>query len=164
MTTKQRGRVRKRNNEFERTRRIAAATLKNCAVAFVSGNTVKHLISLKHKKQVLVTPSLDHAAHRIRWQWTVLISVFCRDQSGQQYVKSQELAPAGEFLYSELAETLNDMHCEFLNTAVDARQVIGVGWMAVPRRESLDENLAGEIYSLLGAFDGLANWEQEPDK
>lgn len=150
---------RKKNNELERTKRIAAAILNRCAVVYVSGNKIKHLISLKHKKQVLVKPSIDNAVHKIRWPWTVLISVFCRSNTGEEYVKSQEIAIEGEFFYHEVADKLNDYHYEFLNTAVDKRQVVGVGWCAVPRREEIDETLAGEIYTSLGAFDAKANWE-----
>ena len=57
---------RKKNNELQRTKRVAAACLKDCAVAYVSGNKVKHLVSLKHEAQVKVTPNIDKAVHGIR--------------------------------------------------------------------------------------------------
>lgn len=150
---------RKKNNVLQRTKRVAAACLKDCAVAYVSGNKVKHLVSLKHEAQVKVTPNIDKAVHGIRWRWTVLIAAFCRGQDGKEYVKQEELAPAGEYFYHELTDTLNDLHLEFLEREVNKNHIIGVGWLAIPRCDTIDEAKAERIFSMLGAFNYLANWE-----
>ena len=79
---------RKKNNELERTKRVARECLKDCAVLYVSGNKFKSLVSLKHEAQVKVTPSIDAAVHKLRWHWTVLIAAFCRAPDGV-YVHQQ---------------------------------------------------------------------------
>lgn len=155
---------RKRNNELLRTKRVAAACLKNCAVLYVGGDKVKHLVSLKHRAKVQATPNIDRAVHAIRWRWTVLIAAFCRDQAGQEYIKMEELAPAGEYLYSELADSFNDLHFAMINEQINKTHLCSVGWLAVPRNETIDENLAGDLFRKFGAFEYLANWEHETNE
>ena len=150
---------RKKNNELERTKRVARECLKDCAVLYVSGNQFKSLVSLKHEAQVMVTPSVDAAVHKLRWHWTVLIAAFCRSPDGQEYMKAEELAPDGEYFYSELADVFNDFHHAFINDAVNRQHLVGVGWLAIPRRGTICEEQAEIMFSKFGAFDALANWQ-----
>lgn len=151
---------RKANNELERTKRIARATLKDCVVVYVSGDDHKRLYSLKHDAQVRCTVSIDRAIHSIRWPWTVYIAAFCRDLAGTEYVKAEEIAVAGEYFYSELAELLNAQHFALLET-VNRQHLCGVGWIAAPRRCEFDEAQAYQVFANNGAFELLANWEAE---
>lgn len=151
---------RKANNELERTKRIARASLKECVVVYVSGDDHKRLYSLKHNSQVRCTTSIDRAIHGIRWPWTVYIAAFCRDQTGAEYVKAEEIAVEGEYLYRELAELLNELHFQLLET-VNCQHLCGVGWIAAPRRCSFDEAEAYRVFAANGAFELLANWEAE---
>lgn len=151
---------RKANNELERTKRIARASLKDCVVVYVSGDDHKRLFSLKHMMQVRCTVSIDRAVHAIRWPWTVYIAAFCRDQTGQEYIKSEEIAVDGEYLYREIAELLNDQHFALLQT-VNRQHLCGVGWIAAPRRCVFDEAQAADVFGQLGAFELLANWQAE---
>lgn len=138
---------RKKNNELQRTRRVAAAALRDCIVVYVSGNKVKHLFSLKHMQPVKPTVSIDRAVHQLRWRWTVYISVICETPDGEKYVKSEELAPSGEYLYSELADTLNEFHQELLQT-VNINHNPRPAWIAAPRGTTFDEKTAADIYSV----------------
>ncbi len=151
---------RKANNELERTRRVARACLKDCVVVYVSGDTHKRLYSLKHDAQVRCTVSIDLAIHSIRWPWTVYIAAFCRDQTGAEYVKAEEIAVAGEYLYSELSDLLNEQHFALLET-VNRQHLCGVGWIAAPRRCTFDEAQAYQVFATNGAFELLASWEVE---
>ena len=110
--------------------------------------------------QVRVTPDLDLLVHGIRWPWTVYIAAFCRDQMGREYVKAEEIAASGEYLYREIAELLNDQHFALLET-VNRQHLCGVGWIAAPRRCEFDEAQAYQVFAENGAFDLLANWEAE---
>ena len=151
---------RKANNELERTKRIARASLKDCVVVYVSGDDHKRLFSLRHMMQVRCTVSIDRAVHAIRWPWTVYIAAFCRDQSGSEYVKAEEVAVAGEYFYSELTDLLNEQHFALLET-VNRQHLCGVGWIAAPRRCTFDEAQAFNVFSNNGAFELLANWQSE---
>jgi hypothetical protein len=151
---------RKANNELERTKRVARASLKDCVVVYVSGDTHKRLYSLKHSAQVRCTSNIDRAIHAIRWPWTVYIAAFCRDQSGAEYVKAEEVAVAGEYFYGELADMLNEQHFALLDT-VNKHHLCGVGWIAAPRRCTFDEHEAFGVFVNNGAFELLANWQAE---
>lgn len=151
---------RKRYNRLEHVRQLAKAKLKGCAVVYVSGDDHKRLFSLKHMMQVRVTPDLDLLVHGIRWPWTVYIAAFCRDQAGTEYIKAEEIAVAGEYLYSELADLLNDQHFALLET-VNRQHLCGVGWIAAPRRCVFDEAQAADVFGQLGAFELLSNWQAE---
>ena len=139
---------RKKNNELQRTRRVAAAALKNCVVVYVSGNKVKHLFSLKHMQAVKPTASIDRAVHQIRWPWTVYIAVICKKPDGEQYIKAEELAITGEFFYSEIADVLNNQHFNLLKS-VNKNHSPRPAWIAAPRRTEFNERQAAEIFSAL---------------
>lgn len=151
---------RKRYNHLEHVRQLAKAKLKGCAVVYVSGDDHKRLFSLKHMMQVRVTPDLDLLVHGIRWPWTVYIAAFCRDQAGTEYIKAEEIAVEGEYLYREIAELLNDQHFALLDT-VNKQHLCGVGWIAAPRRCTFDEAQAFQVFTNNGAFELLANWQAE---
>lgn len=139
---------RKKNNELQRTKRIAALSLKDCVIVYLSGRGCKYLFSIKHMLPVKCTPTIDRAMHNIRWHWTVYISVICTNADGSEYIKSEEIAPSGEYFYSELAEVLNEMHSDLFRS-VNGNHNPRPAWIAAPRMSTFDEKQAAEIYSII---------------
>ena len=142
---------RKKYNALQSMKRVAQAHLNDCVITFTSGDNFKRLYSLKHGSQVRVTPQLNEVIHGIRWPWTVYIAAFGRDAFGKFYIKARELAVNGEHLYEEIAEYLNKAHADLIQETMPESQLVGVGWIAAPRRCAFDEQQAAYIFERLGA-------------
>lgn len=137
---------RKKYNLHESTKQLAKARLKDCVVVYVSGDNFKRLFSLKHMMPVRITRDTDLMVHSLRWPWTVYIAAFGRDSFGRFYIKAREIAIAGEHLYGEVADSLNAEHKALIEETMPESHLIGVGWIAAPRRCSFDEEQAAKIF------------------
>lgn len=148
----------KRNNELQRTKRLAAAQLTGCAMVYVSTAEVKMLYSEKHGMYAKVYPAINHALEKIRWPWNALLAVFCRESNGKLKMVTAQADNTAEYFYSELGEVLSEKHAALARECREKMEVFGVGWYAVPRHEDIDENHA------LAAFEQLECWQSNKHK
>jgi len=84
--------------------------------------------------------------------WTVYLAVFCRSQSGERYMKSEEIEPQGRYRSEQISEAIVSHH-EALQATCNPGHVIGYGWIASPTGESLTEEQAARAFDAVGAWE-----------
>jgi len=154
-------RIKKRNKKYNPKKingvvdRIA---LKNKLVTYVTGDDINNLYCLRQDKQIVVDKRLAYALGNQPFEWSVVIAVFCRDQNGQEYTKSELIASNEKYYQHELIEFLNDQHNTLIKS-VNRHHFIGAGWMASPEGQDFSEAEIDRIFRKLGAFEAQRNSE-----
>lgn len=151
---------RKANNPQRRIERIGKAVLKGCAITFLAGgNGLCQMVDLKTQKAFKPGPSLAKTIEAGRYTWSVYCAVFCRDQTGKDYMKSIVVNTVDDCRQNDLVATLNDHHLALLDDCNKAH-VLNVGWLASPVGHEWTEQEAGAIFTKMDAWSFLAEWER----
>lgn len=147
--------TRKRNNQRTRLARSCGALVRtnHAAVVNIDPAGGQHLINWKTAKVIrsrhLVDAVCDFAHH-----WCIYVSALCIDQTGQRYIKSQEVAPQGIYLASHLTDVIEAFYREAI-AAANPQHLVGSAWIAIPNDVTLDEAQASRIYDAIGAWPTL---------
>lgn len=157
--------MKKRKKKFNAVKSAsigARVGLKDLAVWFSLAHSDKcDLIDYRRFKSVSVTPSIATAISSWRYKWTVYMFAFGRTQSGQEYMKTNQLECSNEYYQSDLVDVLNDEHKAFVAKEVPDAQLCNVGWLAIPFEVDLDEQQLGKICTKLDAWGNPAKWQWE---
>lgn len=97
----------------------------------------------KVKVDDLVMAGITDLAH----QWTIHLAVFCKT-SKMTYTKAIEIEPAGQYRAEQLIEVIRQHHGDLIDSCNPAH-VIGIGWIASPSGESLNEDDANSVFSAI---------------
>ncbi|MNJ72032.1 hypothetical protein D3C77_686400 [compost metagenome] len=84
-------------------------------------------------------------------RWTIYLSVMCQKPSGEQYCKSVEVAPQGNYLASHLTDVIEATYTD-LRAQANANQLVAAGWIAIPADITLDEAQAAKLFAAVGAW------------
>lgn len=128
-------------------RQAAAVCLQGIGVAFVTGNEKVDCIHLKTAKPINPPAVLARALSDIPHKWTVLISVMLE---GGKY-HHEQISMAIKYKQSSLVEFLNAEHQKMLKR-FEKEGVWCAGWIACPYDMTIDNKLADEIYTSIGAW------------
>ena len=154
--------MRKKHSLQKRLNRLARTALKNQAVIFVGGHKACNAVDLRSGKVYAPSLAVARSLEQVRAKWSVFCAVFCRDQNGDDYMKSVSVHCREAQKQSDLLVQLNDIHQDLLATC-NKIHVVNVGWIAAPNGEELTEEQAGAIFGDAGAWDVIAEWEDEDE-
>jgi hypothetical protein len=144
---------RKANNAHKRAERVCKAALRNCAVSFLAGGGGKCLlIDLNTNRVFRPTLALSKIIESGSYTWSVYCAVFCRDQTGKEYMQGVTVESANPCRQNDLLEVLHEQHLRLLKGCNDAHTV-NVGWLASPSAHEWDEKEVGDIFTELNAWD-----------
>lgn len=152
--------MKKKHSLQKRLNRLAKTALRNQAVIFVGGSKGCDMVDLRSGK--IYTPSKEVAISitNLKAKWSVFCAVFCRDQNDDDYMKSVSVHIRDMRRQDELLHSLNDIHQDLLGGCNNSH-VVNVGWIAAPNGEELSEEKAGAIFGDAGAWNVIAEWENE---
>jgi len=151
---------RKANNHQRRLERLGKSVLKGCAISFVAGGDgLCRMVDLKTKKGFKAGPALAKTIEVGRYTWSVYCAVFCRDQTGKEYMQSLVVTTNEPCKQSDLLSVLHEHHLSLLD-GCNTAHTLNVGWLASPVGHEWTEQEAGAIFAKLDAWDFVAEWEQ----
>lgn len=147
-----------RRKKYDRQRGIllsVRALLKSNKVAVVNVELPhcekQGLIHWQNLKSIGKSRAIAHAICDYPHHWTIYLAVFCRSQSGENYIKSVEIAPQGQYKTDQLGEVMEQCHDDLMATC-NPGHVIGSGWIARPISDSLTEEQADAIFTACGVW------------
>jgi len=150
---------RKSNNNQRRMERVGRSVLKNCAITFVAGrNGLCQMADLKTGLAFRPGPALAKTIASGRYTWSVYCAVFCRDQTGLEYMQGIEVVTKESCYQSDLVSVLHGHHLSLLAGCNEAH-LVNVGWLASAVGHEWTEKEAGTIFTKLNAWDFVAKWE-----
>lgn len=143
---------RKPHNMRTRIERACRALLSTNHVAVVnidpSGQQV--LVNWKNCSRIRSRQIVD-AVCDIPHRWTIYLSVMCVGTGGEQYCKSIEVAPLGNYLASHLTDVIEATYTD-LRAQCNPQHVMASGWIAIPADLTLEEAQAAAVFEAVGAW------------
>lgn len=91
-------------------------------------------------------------------KWSVLLCVFGRTETGEEYIKTLDVAPPVPCYSNEITEALQAEHSK-LYDSFNKNHFVNIGWIAKPNDGEFDEEKVKELFTKLGAFENIAKWE-----
>lgn len=144
---------RRPNNTQARMARALGALLRtnHVAVVNIDPSGWQGMANWKNCKRIPSGRKLADAICDFAHRWTIYLSGFCIDQSGQRYFKSTEIAPQGIYLAEHLSDVIEDHYRAILDTC-NPQHLVGSGWIAIPNDVTLDEAQAAALFEAVGAW------------
>ena len=146
--------MRKKNNARRRVLRATDALLRQHHIVIVDIHPAdkQGLLNWQNCKSVNAGHQLIDGVCDLPHKWTIYLAVFCKSQTGERYIKGDEVEPIGRFRSEQLTEVI--VHChEALIATCNPVHVIGYGWIASPVGESLTEEQAGKVFEAVGCWE-----------
>lgn len=146
---------RKKHSVVKRYERQAMAVLRDfkLCTAFCTANG-SSIVDYKRMCVVKPTTTLCNMFEDVAYEWGVTIAAICRDESGEEYIKSEHHKFTDRVRQAEVVEYLNEKHQKLLQSC-NSKHMVGAGWVANPLGDELGEQLCTKIFSLLGAWSDL---------
>lgn len=146
---------RKPHNMRARIERACRALLGTNYVAVVNidPSGQQCLVNWKNCSRIRSRQIVD-AVCDIPHRWTIYLSVMCVGTGAEQYCKSVEVAPQGNYLASHLTDVIEATYTD-LRAQCNPHHVVASGWIAVPAELTLEEAQAAAVFEAVGA------WNQE---
>lgn len=138
---------------LERACRAIVST-NHAAVVNIDPSGLQFLVNLKNCRQITSRPVVD-AVCDITHRWTIYVSVMCEKPDGEQYCKSIEVAPQGNYLASHITDVIEATYRD-LRSQCNPNHVRASGWIAIPTDTSLDEAQAARVFATAGAWNQQA--------
>lgn len=150
--------MRKANNTRARLARSLGAILRtnHVAVINIDPSGKQGLINYKNCKNIAPSRNIAGAVCDYPHRWTIYLAGLCIDQSGQRYIKAQEVAPFGIYLAAHLTEVIESAHRALIDTC-NPMHFVASGWIAIPDAVTLEEEQAAKLFDAVGA------WSQEEE-
>ena len=126
----------------------------HAAVVNIDPSAQQVLLNWKNLKQIRVKQLVDVVCD-IPHRWTIYLSMMCEKPNGEQYCKSVEVAPDGNYLAAHLNDVIEATYLGLRNQA-NPNQIVASGWIAIPADITLDEAQAARVFATVGA------WDQKP--
>lgn len=150
---------RRPNSAEARMVRYSRAMLRSNHIAVIDLEAQDLQTLINWKKASLISTNartaLVEAICDVPHHWTVYIAGIHRSQSGEQYIKSEEVSLQGVYLAKHLDGVL-EQFCEQLRARCNPTHLLGMGWIATPYDLTLDEAQAASLFEAFGAWLTLA--------
>jgi len=145
--------ARKPHNLTKRMQAATSALLRQNGVCVVNIDPSHRqgLMSWKTLKNVRHSPQMAAAVCDYAHEWVIYIGAMCRDQFGQEYIKSVEVAPNGRYRASDLDDVIESQYKALMETC-NRLHVVASGWIANPCGVSLTEDQADKVFEAAGAW------------
>lgn len=131
----------------------ALLTTNHVAVVNIDPSGRQCLVNWKSCKPIRSRQIVD-AVCDISHRWTIYLSVMCVGLGGEEYSKSVEVAPQGNYLATHLTDVIEATYSD-LRAQCNPQHVVASGWIAIPAGLTLDEAQAAAVFDAVGA------WRQE---
>ncbi|QVM94149.1 hypothetical protein JYG36_13535 [Pseudomonas sp. SORT22] len=143
---------RKPHNMRARIERACRALLgtNHVAVVNIDPSGQQCLVNWKNYSRIRSRQIVD-AVCNIPHRWTIYLRVMCQKTKGEQYCKSIEVAPQGNYLASHLTDVIEAVHTD-LRARCNQGHIVASGWLAIPFDVSLDEAQAAAVFEAVGAW------------
>lgn len=146
---------RKPYNHRARLERYYRAMLRSNHVAVIDAEACELQTMINWKKATFITTNsrvaVASALCDIPHRWCIYLAALCCDQYGARYMKSEEVAPQGVYLSSQLEEVIETYSVELRNRC-NPNQLQAMAWIAIPDDVTLDEAHAAHIFQTFGAW------------
>lgn len=139
-------RTRKKYNPVKSLTNLANQSLKHYAVCYTTGISYCSLINIKSRKIDKPSKAVSDLLTDMRHTWSVYLAAFTVNKDNIN-MTSEQITVLTPCLQSELVEMLNDEHQKLLKT-VPKDQLIGAGWLAIPRQYSWEDTDAYHYFEL----------------
>ena len=143
---------RKPHNMRARIERACRALLgaNHVAVVNIDPSGQQCLVNWKSCSRIRSRQIVD-AVCDIPHRWTIYLSVMCQKTNGEQYCKSVEVAPQGNYLVSHLTDVIEATYRD-LRAQANPGHMFASGWIAIPTDTTLDEAQAAKVFATVGAW------------
>lgn len=147
----------KRNKKYcalKHSQIINEHMLKNLCVVYISDGEPDREIMLcdlkGNKKQV--ARSMAYAIEKMRYKWSIMISVFGKEKNGKNRCEHQLITIDIPLFQSDMVEFLNDIHQEMIKEFKKHNIAYGAAWVASAIDRNWSEDEVNEIYIKNGAW------------
>lgn len=128
---------------------------KSLLVFFVNNRNADTTVNMVSMEGDIMTipPAVARTIESRKHQWAIMLGVFYIEKGARNcsFLMAEADKPR---LQSEMIEDLNTEHQAFIeNKKKQGVEVLGAGWIASPSGLDLDEQLCGDIFDKVGAFD-----------
>ncbi|MFK0309699.1 hypothetical protein ACIQUF_00500 [Pseudomonas sp. NPDC090233] len=134
---------------LERTCR-ALVVANHAAVVNIDPSGQQVLVNWHNLKQIRVRQVVD-AVCDLSHRWTIYLSVMCQKPNGEQYCKSIEVAPQGNYKAEHITDVIETTYRD-LRAQANPGHLIASGWIAIPTDTTLDEVQAAKVFAAVGAW------------
>jgi hypothetical protein len=154
---------RKPHNMRARIERACRALLgtNHVAVVNIDPSGQQCLVNWKSCSRIRSRQIVD-AVCDIPHRWTIYLSVMCQGGKGEQYYKSVEVAPQGNYLASHLTDVIEETYND-LRAQANKKHLIASGWIAMPSDITLDEPQAAKVFVAVGAWEQAESHSSQHD-
>ena len=146
---------RKPYNHRARLERYYRAMLRSNHVAVIDVEASNLQTMINWKNATLITSNsraaIANALCDIPHRWCIYLAALCCDQYGARYMKSEEVAPQGVYLASQLDDVI-EAYSAALRNGCNPNQLQAMAWIAIPDDVTLDEAHAAHIFETFGAW------------
>lgn len=147
--SKQKRKPSNRRAQIERACR-ALVSVNHVCVVNIDPSGKQGLINYKSVKNI-APGHIGNAICDVPHQWTIYLAVMCVGADRNRYTKSIEVYPQGNYLARHLEEVIEHCYKELTSSANPAH-VVASGWIAIPKRVTLEEEQAARIFEAVGAW------------
>ena len=144
--------VRKKNSNAARWRIQAQMTATEYGAAFVSGKQGITMIDVKGECVAQHNDIIARAITQAPHHWTVLMSVMWLDENGNHHYAHDFLVTAERYIQKNMTVWLNTEHAKLIKKYEIGRELLGVGWIAIPKKTTIPSGLASRIYTEMGVW------------
>lgn len=163
MAIKKNGSPKKRNKKnckMKRAAMMATFGTSDLLLVYVGGKRETHALDKKTGTPVDIGPSIAQSLHTIPFKWHVYLAVFCRTQTGEEYIQSEEMNFPAPYKRDLISGVLNDTHDALVRTC-NPQHILNIGWIASTVPYDFDDNHCNKLFIQQEGWDYLAEWERE---
>ncbi|MDG3089157.1 hypothetical protein P7F88_25175 [Vibrio hannami] len=99
---------------------------------------------------------------RIQLKWSVTCYVMCRDNNGQDYLKSIVITLDEERSHKTIKSAISELHWNFLQNECNENHILTAGWIATKAGEEVSDDIAYKVFDDIGVWrECFAPWQDE---
>lgn len=139
---------------------IAQRELRGYALTYHQGDPLAELWSIDGLFRRTIDQVIVDMFNLVKFKWSIYMVVFCRDQTGEEYMQGQWVHTNEVYKHHELAEFLGKQHKQLLREGNPQHQ-LNAGWVAIPNGVEISDEKALALLEVRDCWDPLAKWEDK---
>lgn len=146
--------------KVKRATMMATYGTSDLLLVFVGGTKETHALDKKTGSPVPLGPSIVDSLHSVAFKWHVYLAVFCRSQTGEEYIQSEEMNFPAPYKRRLIQDVLNEKHEALIRTC-NPKHILNIGWIASTVPYAFDDKHCDKLFTIQGGWDYLAEWERD---
>lgn len=106
----------------------------------------------KDGKPCNITKTEAHMLNEVRYKWSIIAGVVCRDHFGKEYVKTEEFTTKDFYFSMDLNDYVGEIQRKFWYKESNVNHKLTIFWIASPYPRSFSEELVLQMLSEQNAF------------